>query len=227
MWNSCKQYFRNRKYEYHGFRIIGFSKKDYTTYKTVSVSKIRSSDNWFFNNLYFPVMVIISPVLLIAIHYFFNTIAYNRSLLDILITGSLTLLGINVLRTASTTMSEKVDLPDKRSADISKYEKLILEVDDIRSKLDRRTWVLTLIGWLVYFSQVGQFVTNSHSVIYIFVIGVILLTFVSIIYGRFIFIMKTNVLGNDEVAKALFGSLPNQSNDYDELKNRLNKQGVL
>ncbi|MEJ0106143.1 MAG: hypothetical protein WDO19_27890 [Bacteroidota bacterium] len=213
-------------YELHLFKLLGFSNKDYATYKIISTSKKRNAGAWFFNNLWFPLLVVISPIGLTIVHHYFNTVAYQKTFLEILISGSFTLLGINVIRTASTAISEKLDesmIPAQLSGQV---EGLIPEINSIKSKLDRRVWFITFGGWALYLLQIGQFVNTSHSFIYLILVIVIILTFTSILYGRFIFLMKTNVFDTEEVVSLLFGKLIRQRDDFNQLEDLLKKQGL-
>lgn len=227
MYNTIKKYFDNKKYQYHLFKILGYNVIQYKTFKAASLLNARNFKNWFFNNFYFPLIVVIStPLLLFAFHTFFKSIPYNKGIIEIFITGSITLLGLNVLRTSLTTTTEQLVMPDRNNPDLNKYDKLLLDFLDLRTTLDRRAFWLTFFGWIFYVAQIGQFVNNSNWVIYIFIILVLLLMVASVINARFIFIMKGNLASDDDLMRTLFGSLPNQTNDYDNLKNLFQQQSL-
>jgi len=226
MCKSIANYFSSKRYELHLFRIFGLSAKDYATFKIASTAKRRNAGVWFFNNLYFPLMVIISPIVLTIVHNFFNTVEYNKSLIEILISGSLTLLGINVLRTASTAITEKIDDSIVPPQLTDKINDVFVEIDTIRSKLERRIWIITFFGWGLYLLQIGQFVNAKHSFIYVILISVALLTTASILHGRFIYLMKTNFLDTEEAITLLFTKLLNSKNEFNKLENLLKSQGL-
>jgi hypothetical protein len=226
MRKKVKEYISNRLYELHIFRILGFSGKDYATFKIVSTSKHKNSGTWLFNNFYFPLMVVVSPFILTLVHNTYNTVAYKKTLLEILISGSFTLIGINVIRTASTSISEKLDDSKVPTQFKDQIDNLFGEIDGIRNKLERRVWVISYIGWGLYLLQIGQFVNDSSWVIYIILSIVIILTLASIIHGRFIFLMKTNLFDKEEVVMLLFGKLLGQKNDFKQLEELLKNQGL-
>ncbi|RZK04195.1 MAG: hypothetical protein EOO43_22675 [Flavobacterium sp.] len=226
MGKKVREYFKNRVYEYHLFRILGFSLKDYTTFKIASAAKQKNAGVWFFNNLWFPILVIVSPITLTFVHKFWNTVSYSKSLLEILIGGSLTLLGINVLRTSSTAISEKLDKTKVPSQFSEQVDYLIDEIEMIRSKLERKVWIATFLGWGLYLLQMGQLINVNSSMIYIVFVCVVLLTFTSILYGRFIFLMKTNLFDKEEAIRLLFSKLINQKDEFNRLEDLLKSQGL-
>lgn len=226
----CKEiiinYFSNKIYELHLFRVLGFSMKDYATFKIVSTSKQKNSGTWFFNNLYFPVMIIVSPIILTIVHNSFNTVAYHKSFLEILISGSLTLLGINVVRTASTAISEKLDGSKVPQQFADQIDNVFGEIEGIKSKLERRVWIISFTGWGLYLLQIGQFINDSNNLVYLILVCVILLAIASILYGRFIYLMKSNLFDKEEVITLLFGKLLNSKNEFTHLESQLKKQGL-
>ncbi len=226
MFNKLSIYVASKKYEVHLFKILGFTNQEYSTYQIVATARQKRTNLWFFNNLFFPGMVIVSPIFLTIIHNYFNTVAYHKPLTEILIGGSLTLLGINVIRTASTTISEKLipgNVPENFAGRITD---LIDEIDIIRNKLERRVWYLSFGGWGLYILQIGQFVNTSHPFIYVILALVIVLTLVSVLHGRFIVLMKTNILDTEESVTLLFGRLLSQKNDFTDLESKLKEQGL-
>lgn len=223
---GIREYISTRKYELHVFRMLGLSNKDYTTFKIVSTAKRKNAGAWFFNNLWFPSLVILSPIILTIVHVYFNTVAYNKSLLEILISGSLTLMGINVIRTASTSVSEKLDESMVPNQFASQTAGLVSEINAIKSKLERRVWFITFGGWFLYLLQIGQFVNASHPIIYLVLVIVVILTLVSVLYGRFIFLMKTNLFDTQEAIGLLFGRLINQNDEFTHLEETLKNQGL-
>lgn len=226
MGKKLKIYFASKKYEVHLFKFLGFTSQEYSTYQIVATARQKRTNLWFFNNLYFPSLVITSPILLSIIHHYFNSIAYHKSLTEILIGGSVTLLGINVIRTASTAISEKLVPNNIPENFVGRVSELVEEIDIIRSKLERRVWYLTYSGWFLYILQVGQFVNTSHPIIYVILAIVISLTLISVLHGRFIVLMKTNILDTEESVTLLFGRLLSQKNDFTDLESKLKEQGL-
>ncbi|SDP45854.1 hypothetical protein SAMN05428975_1302 [Mucilaginibacter sp. OK268] len=226
MFKKTSIYFSSKKYEVHLFKLLGFTNQEYSTYKIVSIARQKKTKSWFFNNLYFPSMVIISPIFLTIIHNYFNSFAYHKTVTEILIGGSVTLLGINVIRTASTAISEKLIPANVPENFVGRITDLIDEIDIIRNKLERRVWSLSSIGWLLYILQIGQFVNTSHPFIYVILVLVIGLTLISVLHGRFIVLMKTNILDTEDSVTLLFGRLLSQKNDFTDLESKLKEQGL-
>jgi hypothetical protein len=224
--NSIVNYFKNSIYELHLFKLLGFSANDYSTYKIASLSKRTNRDIWIFNNVLVPVGIIISPYLLTLIHDYFGTVAYSKSIFDILISGSLTLLGINVLRTASTSLSENIDNTKIPKQLVSDFNALQNKIEDIRSKLYRKSWSLTAIGALFYLLQIGQFVNSSNNAMYFVLFFVLFISVYSIFCARFMSLMKSNFIQNEEVIPMLFNRLLKKRDDFNNLEEQLRKKGI-
>ncbi len=226
MLNKLKRYFSDKIYEIHLFHIIGIKKDEYATFQIISITKRKSRRTWFINNLYFPLIVIFFPYILTIIHIAFNTISFNKNLIDLAITGSLTMLGINVLRSASTAVTDKFEDPKN----FEKYEGDLANLKDqlngIKGKLRSMVVAFTFLGGALYLIQVGQFINSSNGWIYLFFALIVICTTVSIVYGRMIYLIETNFLDNDEVVKLLFTKLDNQTNDFNQLAEQLAKQGL-
>lgn len=227
MINKVKLYFENKKHELHFFHLLGFSEKDYATYQIISVSKKKTAGIWYGNNLIFPVVVIFLPYILTIVHNNYGTVEFNKSLTDICIAGSLSLLGINVLRTSSTIISEKLNLENIPSELAPKTEEVISEINAIKKKLSIRSWILSAIGMILYFLQIGLFVKNEGAFIFWFVVGITFVTLFSIFLGRFISLLESNIFDKEDAIRLLFRKLITQKEDYVSLEQKLNKQGLL
>lgn len=227
MGNKLQSYFKNKMYELHFFKLLGFNEKDYTTYKIISISKKKTSGVWFTNNLYFPLVVIFCPYVLTIIHHFFETTTFNKSFVEICISGSITLLGINVIRTSSTVISEKLkydNVPSELAPNIDEVES---EIVAIKKKLGSRSWILSIIGLGLYFLQIGLFITSKSNAVYWCILIICLLTLFSIFLGRFISLLETNIFDKEDAIRLLFRKLITQKDDYIKLEEQLNSQGLL
>jgi len=227
MWKKIRAYYSNRMYELHFFKMLGFNEKDYTTYKVVAISKSKTANIWFTNNLYFPLVVIFSPLLLTIVHYCFNTTPFNKSVVEICISGSITLLGINVIRTSSTIIAEKLRYDNVPSEFINKIDEVEAEINALKKKLATKSWILTTIGSFLYFLQIGLFITNKSSAVYWFIFGIIVTSLFSILLGRFISLLETNIFEKEDAIRLLFRKLITQKDDYQNLESQLNNQGLL
>src|SRR5688572_25777335 len=90
-------------------RLLFFNRNEYVTIRIALSSKRRKSLLWFANNLFIPVIIIYLPYLLTLLSEHFDHIKYAKSLIDLSITGALTLLGINVVRVSLSLIDEKID----------------------------------------------------------------------------------------------------------------------
>lgn len=221
-WSDIKTF----KVELLLFRILGFSKNEYKTYLVAAESKSRSRNIWYINNFFAPLAIIISPYILTLLHHGFGTVNYSKSFIDILIGGSLTLIGVNVIRTSSTMLTEKIDDSKVPKESIGAFKSLQNEIGHIRDKLNMYSWGLTIVGAMLYFIQVGQFVNSSNNYIYIVLSFVVFVTGSSIICGRFISLMKSNFFEDQNVMQILFNSLTNQGADYKSLEEKINNLGL-
>lgn len=228
MCKKIKSYFASKKYELHFIKLLGFSEKDYTTFKVISISKKKTAGMWFTNNLYFPLFVIFLPYSLTIVHQLFNTITFDKSLINICISGSITLLGINVLRTSSTIISEKLkynNVPPDLAPNIEEVE---LEILAIKKKLATRSWILSVAGLILYFLQIGLFINDSNIIAaYGCVFIICILSLFSILLGRFISLLETNVFDKEEAIRLLFRKLITQKEDYSKLETQLTQQGII
>lgn len=221
-----KDYFSGGTFKKHCFKVIGFSSKEYATIKIIAFSKKKNAKVWYFNNLIFPFLVIYVPYVATVIHRNFNTISFNKTIVDLTITGSLSLLGLNVLRSASTYISEKLDESKIPSEFTNSIDVLKSELSSIKSTL--KTWVfsLTVFGTIIYIIQVIQLINGTSNIIYIFIFSIISITALSILAGRFIYLLETNFLDNDEVIRLLFKVVNNQNNDFKKLEDKINQLGL-
>ena len=227
MWKKIEDYFKSKKYELHFFRLLGFSEKDYTTYKVIAISKKKTSGVWFTNNLWFPLVVIFLPFILTLVNYCFKTTTFDKSLVNICISGSITLLGINVLRTSSTIISEKLKYENVPVELVSKIEEVESEILAIKKKLGTRSWVLSVLGLILYFLQIGLFINDKSNAVYGFILIVCGLSFFSIFLGRFISLLETNVFDKEDAIRLLFKKLTTQKDEYLKLEEQLTNQGLL
>lgn len=227
MWKKIINYFKSKIYELHFFRLLGFSEKDYTTFKVISISKKKTSGVWFTNNLYFPLVVIFLPYILTIVNYCFQTTTFNKSWVNICISGSITLLGINVLRTSSTIISEKLKYDNVPIDLVPKIEEVESEILAIKKKLATKSWILSIIGLILYFLQIGLFINDSKNAVYWFIVIICLLSLFSIFLGRFISLLETNVFDKEDAIRLLFKKLITQKEDYSKLETQLTNQGLL
>lgn len=225
-YDKINKYFKNRIFEIHFFWILGFSKKYYAAYRIISKNKRRNRGNWMINNLVFPILVILTPFILKIVSDCFKVIEFQKSYTSILIGGSLTLLGINIIRTSSTIISEKLNYENVPSEFQKKISDIDSEIGTLKKRLNSWSWVLSFLGSFLYFLQVGLLINDSHNAVYWFVAIIILVFLLSLFFGRFISLMETNLFEKEEFTKLLFSKLITLEQDYNELESTLTKQGL-
>ncbi len=226
-YSRTKNYFKNKTFEVHFFWLLGFSGKYYAAYKIIATNKRRNRSVWLLNNFIFPIIVILSPFILTIISEHFHTIEFTKSFTAILIGGAISLLGINVLRTSSTIISEKLNYENIPSEYSSKVSEIENEINTLKKRLTGWSWILSAIGFLLYFIQTAQLINESNKVVYWFLLGILAVLLLSLFFGRFISLMESNLFDREEFTKLLFSSLITQNNDYNELETQLKNQGLL
>lgn len=222
----CK-YFKEKKYQLLFFKIIGFNNNEITTFKIVTHTKKRTARVWYINNLIFPLTVIFLPYVFTLLHYMFDTIDFNKSIQDICISGALTILGINVLRTSSTVFSEKnkhENVPPDLLGNINEVE---LEIHAMKKRLAARSWVFSVIGMFLYLSQICNFVKNDGFFVYFIISAIVIVSLISIMLGRFISLLETNIFETEDAIRLIFQKLVSRPETYENLKSTLIKQGLL
>jgi|GEM_PF-3028488 len=210
----------------HIFWLVGFSSKEYATIKIISFSKKRNAKVWFFNNLFFPVLIIYAPYIASIIHRKFGTLSFDKSLLELTITGSLSLVGINVLRSASTYIAEKLDESKVPLEYAGSLDNLKSEISAIKGTLKSWVFLLTVLGAFLFLIQAIQLINGDHEAIFYFVLVITVVTALSILAGRFIYLLETNYFDNEEVVRLLFRVVKNQKTDFDKLEGEIKKMGL-
>lgn len=219
-------YFVSEVYKKHGFLLLGFNKKDYATFQMLSASKKKSRSTWFENNLGWPLFVIFLPWGFALLHRGFNTVAYDKTLLDIAISGSLTLVGINVLRSTFILISDRLDdtkIPEELK---DGWPEVLGEIKGMKEKIKWKVWFFSVVGTVLYVIQVTQMVNATVSYIYYILLGIVYIAIVSIFLARFIFLLETNFLEDRDLVEMLFSCLRTQKDDLQKMKTKLAKQGI-
>jgi hypothetical protein len=226
MTTNIRSFFKQKLYIRYFFYIITFTKKEYTTFEIISFTKKRQSSHWYFNNLFFPILTIFSPLLFYFIDIYFNSIEFKKSVLDLAISGSITLMGLSVLRSAATSFTDKIDNDELTEQGRIIRTQVIKEIDVLKNKLIRISWILTFLGWLFYVIQVVQMVNTKNNAIYWFLFIFILVSGLSIFIGRFMYLVDTNYYQNDAIIELLFEKLREQKSEGEALRDELESKGL-
>jgi hypothetical protein len=229
LYQSFIDYFKKGIYKRHLFKIIlfGFTDKDWDTFKIISESKKRNAGAWYENNLVFPLVVVFCPLLFTLTSKYFEKFNFDKGLIEIAISGSLTLVGINILRSAIAGAAEKLDEskipPDLKDA----WPEVVSEINAMKQKLKGRANVFSFVAALFYLIQILQLVQNIEPQIYVAIFMFTAMTAACIILGRFIFLLDTNFLDNSDTAQVLFQCLRNQPADFNNMKDQIAKEGLV
>lgn len=208
------------------FYCFFFKKEDIAAYEVVAHVKKKNTGQWYFNNLIFPILTVFSPMLL----YFFSvdskTFIFNRDITDFVISGSLTLMGLSVLRSAHTNIKDDVDDSLLSGHGLAIRNKILEKVNSLRGKLVRWSWVLTSFGWLFYVVQVGQIISKNSSYIQSYIIIFFIASGASIFIGRFMYLMDSNFLENSAATTLLCEIFKEDKSEEEVLRNQLKNQGL-
>jgi hypothetical protein len=198
------------------FKIILLNNEEITTVKLAIESKKKRSALWYANNLIAPFFIVYSPYLLYRVSKDFGVISFEKNLIDLSITGGITLLGINVMRISLTLMNEKID-DSKIPIEIRKD--VMDDIESIKSKL--RFWIalFTIIGVIGYFIQAAGFLKSNNPQVIWYVIAILMACLISILLGRLITIIQSNFFDNDNLIKLWINAMKQRTaNQYSSLK---------
>ncbi|MFD2524163.1 hypothetical protein [Emticicia soli] len=206
--------------------MLIFSKNEISTLKLALNSKKRKRLLWFANNLIFPLFIIYIPILLTLISHDFGKIQFDKGLLELTITGSFTLLGINVMRTGLVLANEKISeqhIPKEIAGSI------LEDIESIKAKLRLTINLFTFIGAFLYLIQVGSLLNPKiKPQVYYYVSAIIILSLFSVIIGRFITVIQTNFFDNENLIAEYLKSLGyNNNKDFVDMEQQIKTQGGL
>jgi hypothetical protein len=162
-----------------------------------------SEDNyqWMTKNVVIPIVIVLMPLIIQA---FFSTQVTDYKTL--IFNGSISLLGVNILFGMSTYLI-KVNRIEKRekgeidNLNTDEEKKLNQDVIDLRSRLDDYKNILVVVGSVFYIVQ-ALWKYNSNIHFYIFLLFTVLILTLSVIIGRYMFIIK-----DDFFEKTFYGEL--------------------
>jgi hypothetical protein len=198
------------------FKIILLNNEEITTVRLAIESKKKRSALWYANNLIAPFIIVYSPYLLYRVSSDFGVISFEKNLIDLSITGGVTLLGINVMRISLTLMNEKID-DSKIPIEIRKD--VMDDIESIKSKL--RFWIafFTIIGAIGYFIQAAGFLKSSNPQVIWYVLAILIVCVISILLGRLITIIQSNFFDNDNLIKLWLSAMKQRTaSQYSSLR---------
>lgn len=192
--------------------IFGLNKSECESLKLISDTKKKYAYNWYFNNVVFSLIIIFTPFLFTIIHRRFGTLSYEKDLLDIALSGSLSLTGLNILRSASTMIAEKLDESKMYENNKEAWSQVKQEIFTIKNKLNIAVFVLTIAGTLSYLFQVTTMVNRSDDAIYWFLFGFVVIFLISVLIGRSLHLMNTNFTDNEDTIRLWHNQLQTRNN---------------
>ena len=198
------------------FKIILLNNEEITTVRLAIKSKKKRSALWYANNLIAPFIIVYSPYLLYRVSRDFGVISYANNLIDLSITGGVTLLGINVMRISLTLMNEKID---ESKIPIEIRKDVMDDIESIKSKL--RFWItfFTIIGVIGYFIQAAGFLKSSNPQIIWYVLAILVVCLISILLCRLITIIQSNFFDNENLIRLWLNTMKERTaNQYSTLK---------
>lgn len=206
------------------FKLLTFNRNEFVTLAVALSSKRKKSIYWYANNFFIPLIVIFIPYVLTLLSEHFKKINFHKSVLELGMTGALTLLGVNVMRTSLSLVNEKIDeskIPENIKKNVTE------DIESIKSKL--RLWIqfLTLIGGIAYLVQAGSFVDPTISPAEWYFVGFALVCLLSIYISRLIVVIQSNFTDNESLIQVWIQSLSyNSEKDYSSLKSLAQKEGL-
>lgn len=146
---------------------------------------------WYIFNVTIPVIIILIPSLLLSF------LPVDRvSFQNLVLNGSFSLLGINVLFGMSTFLVNSFRLKDQ------KLEKQIIE---IKKRLIIYLCTLLLLGSIIYLLQIAFHIDSSGKYVTVSA-GCFMMLFLSVAIGKRIYLLKDELVGksfNEEVNDAV------------------------
>jgi len=178
-----------------------FNKKDSIIINLALKENITHQKYWILNNLITPLIILFLPYIFTMVSSDFNVINFEKTIQDLALTGALTMIGINIMRTNLTTVGEVLKSESLNSD--PNFQDLLNDNESLKSKL--RSWVhiLTIIGAFFYFIQVGGFIDPSNEKSLFYIIIVFITFIISAFFARILSVVQSNFVKNEDQLKLL------------------------
>lgn len=159
---------------------ILFSKEQNELYLELKNSYKEEIKLWNIFNVFIPITIIFIPLFL------FTFLPEEKvSFQNLILNGSFSLLGINILFSTSTFLIYSIKLRD---------EKFEAQITELRRRLVIYLCGLLIFGTIIYVLQIA-FVINTTGQYYTAAIGCFLLLILSIEIGKRIYVLKDELVG--------------------------------
>ncbi|WP_313529206.1 hypothetical protein [Sphingobacterium multivorum] len=178
-----------------------FNKKDSIIINLALKENISHQKYWIINNLITPLIILFLPLIFTMVSSDFKVIKFEKTFQDLALTGALTMIGINIMRTNLTTVGEVLKSESLNSD--PNFQDLLNDNESLKSKL--RSWVhiLTIVGAFFYFIQVGGFIDPSNEKSFFYIIIVFITFIISAFFARILSVVQSNFVKNEDKLKLL------------------------
>lgn len=181
------------------FKKLFFTENQKALLKECQIANSEEYSQWIIKNVVLPICIIFLPLLIFII---FKTDV--KDFQSLILNGSISLLGVNILFGMSSYLIkfQKKKSQGNENAEHFDEEKLNQDMYYLREKLNIYKNILVVIGAAFYIVQKLFHSYNSDVGFYIFSVLTIIILLLSIMIGRFIFIIK-----DDFFEKTFYGAL--------------------
>lgn len=181
---------------------------------------------WLINQVGIPILILYIPYFFTLINRHFETIIFSKSISELTLTGALTIMGINVMRTNLTLVDEKLE--NNLLAEQAWFREIISDNESLKSKLKTWIWILTFIGSILYVTLVCGFILPNKPKSIYYIVLVIIAFIASAILGRILSVVQQNFAKDDQKVQTHF-AIENKKGkeEYENLKDQAKDGGLL
>jgi hypothetical protein len=179
--------------------VLWFNQEEREALMVISNKKSKTKSDWYLNNVGWSLLTITFPFFFTLIHLQGGNIAFNKSLLEILFGGSLSLTGFNIIRSASNAVSEKLDESGIYKSDKDAWNVVKREIITIKTRLTNYGNLLSFVGGGIYVAQAMQIIDTKRGSAYWFLIGFLIVFFLSVVVGRLTHLMNMNFVEQKDI----------------------------
>jgi hypothetical protein len=206
------------------YTLLLFSRNERDIIKLAVDSKSKKSLIWYRTNLAYPLIIIYFPIILTFVSKDFGKLDFSKSIWELTLTGSFTILGINIMRNSLTYINEKLNTDHLPPNIIENFNE---DVETTKSGLRNCINYLTILGAILYFLQVGLFIDPKSAAVGPYILLIVVICFISVILGRHITVVQANFLdGSERVSTQVRQMKYNHSSDLKTLESTVLKEGL-
>lgn len=187
-------------------------------YESCRVINRNKTGSWYWKNFGIPLLFILTP-------FFFRLFVSDVKILldDILLNGSLTVLGFSVLFSTSSYLIRSTSKGKISRTDYKRKIRIYDELDNMRDKSLNYLWVLALTGFVLYIIQIlGQEHLRLVNTSWLFVL-IIFTLIASIVFAHLIFNISDDFVDKTMEWDYLFKRLEEDEKETDQLMQKVDK----